>query len=639
MDSQFITNKENVLSDIINAILPKCDHAYFLVGYFYFSGFAELCEQLKEVKLRILVGLEVERNIINGIKEVENFVSEKKSRGQIREEFYNSFVDIYNNTDFFDSEEQIEKFKLFLEKLDNGTLEIKKTAEPNHAKMYLFQNMESETIMGTFPGTMITGSSNLSVTGLRNRLELNVILRNKTDYEAGKNVFDELWDTAISVVDGNTIDTFKDRVIKHIWFEKLYAPYKMFVRVLHEYFNIPTDENILTPADITEGTYSNLRYQTDAVQLALNSIKNHEGVIISDVVGLGKSVIASTVARNLRLRTVIICPPHLKQQWEEYKDQFGFTASVFSSGKIEEALKHYQMIAKPDEKFLIIVDEAHKYKNEYILDYSILHNLCMGNKVMLLTATPFNNRPEDIYSMLKLFQIPSKSTLKTVENLGTAFKKLIARYKELSDSQRKKKLSQAEIKAEAEAIAKSIRSIISPLVVRRSRLDLEDIPEYREDLKRQHIYPTIPEAPIELGYNLNEVKDLYLRTLDLISPSDEDKEKHKEDPAFRYFKASRYKPTEYIVPDEKLRKELDKELNEKMGTGLYMLAGRQGVVSDFMRRLLVRRFEGEFYQFNLSSCIRQQNSLTAQFVSFSLSNLANIFYPPPIFTIINLCLL
>ena len=48
---------------------------------------------------------------------------------------------------------------------------------------------------------------------------------------------------------------------------------------------------------------------------------------------------------------------------------------------------------------------------------------------------------------------------------------------------------------------------------------------------------------------------------------------------------------------------------------------------------------GEFYQFNLSSCIRQQNSLTAQFVSFSLANLANIFYPPPIFTIINLCLL
>ena len=91
-----------------------------------------------------------------------------------------------------------------------------------------------------------------------------------------------------------------------------------------------------------------------------------------------------------------------------------------------------------------------------------------------------------------------------------------------------------------------------------------------------------------------------MRTLDLISPSEEDKEKHKADPAFRYFKASRYKPTEYIVPDEKLRKELDKELNEKMGTGLYMLAGRQGVVSDFMRRLLVRRFESSVAAFQES---------------------------------------
>ena len=45
----------------------------------------------------------------------------------------------------------------------------------------------------------------------------------------------------------------------------------------------------------------------------------------------------------------------------------------------------------------------------------------------------------------------------------------------------------------------------------------------------------------------------------------------------------------------------------------------------------MKKNKGEFYQFNLSSCIRQQNSLTAQFVSFSLSNLANIFYPPPNF--------
>ena len=52
MDGQFITNKELILSDIINSILPKCDNAYFLVGYFYFSGFAELCDKLKDVNLK-----------------------------------------------------------------------------------------------------------------------------------------------------------------------------------------------------------------------------------------------------------------------------------------------------------------------------------------------------------------------------------------------------------------------------------------------------------------------------------------------------------------------------------------------------------------------------------------------------------
>lgn len=600
MDGQFITNKDTVLSEIINSILPKSDNAYFLVGYFYFSGFAELCDKLKPVKLRVLIGLEVERNIIKGLKEFDDFSANGKSRGQTREDFYKHLIDIYNNTDFFDTEEQIRKFKLFLEKIENGTLEIRKTLDPNHAKMYLFERREEDNECGTFPGTMITGSSNLTITGLKNRLELNVILRGKSDYEEGKKVFDELWDTAVALIDQEHIEIFKTIVLKNIWFEKLYRPYLMFVRVLHEYFNIPTDENILTPSDITEGQFINLKYQTDAVQLALNSIKNHEGVIISDVVGLGKSIIASTVARNMRLRTIIVCPPHLMQQWEEYKDQFGFTASVFSSGKIEDALSHYHTISRPDEVFLVIVDEAHKYKNEYTQDYSNLHDLCMGNKVMLLTATPFNNRPDDIYSMLKLFQVPNKSTLKTVDNLGTAFKDLIARYKELAEAQRKKTKTKEEVKKEAEAIARIIRSIIMPLVVRRSRLDLEQIPEYREDLKLQNVTPIIPEAPKQLGYYLGDIRELYLKTLRLISPTDEEKKKNKNNKDFRFFKGARYEPASYIVEDEKLRKELDKKLEEQMGTNLGMLLGRQINVSDFMRKLLVRRYESSVAAFRES---------------------------------------
>ena len=339
MNGQFITNKDIVLADVINSILPKCDNAYFLVGYFYFSGYAELCDKLKDINLKVLVGLDVERSIVNGIKEVENFITTGRSRGQTREDFYKSLVELFNDTDFFDSEEQIEKFKLFLDKIEKGTLEIRKTSNPNHSKLYLFQNRDDDNVCGTFPGTMITGSSNLSVSGLKDRLELNVILRDKSDYEEGKTVFDELWEESVPVIDNEHITEFKNKVIKHIWYEKLYSPYLMFIRVLHEYFSTPSDDNILTPYDITKGKFANFKYQTDAVQLALNSIKTHEGVIVSDVVGLGKSIIASAIARNLRLRTIIICPPHLKEQWEDYKDDFDITATVYTSGKLEDALE------------------------------------------------------------------------------------------------------------------------------------------------------------------------------------------------------------------------------------------------------------------------------------------------------------
>ena len=86
MEGQFITNKEETLGSIINDILPKCDNAYFLVGYFYFSGFAELCESLKNVHLRVLVGLEVERGIANSVREVEEFVKKNQLRNNKRED-------------------------------------------------------------------------------------------------------------------------------------------------------------------------------------------------------------------------------------------------------------------------------------------------------------------------------------------------------------------------------------------------------------------------------------------------------------------------------------------------------------------------------------------------------------------------
>ena len=102
---------------------------------------------------------------------------------------------------------------------------------------------------------------------------------------------------------------------------------------------------------------------------------------------------------------------------------FDFNAKVYGSGSIEKALEE----ETDDEEKLIIVDEAHKYRNEKTKDYANLHRLCQGNKVILLTATPYNNAPKDIFSMIKLFQIPAKSTIRTVSNLSYSFRKIAGR--------------------------------------------------------------------------------------------------------------------------------------------------------------------------------------------------------------------
>lgn len=592
MSNSFITNKEKFLSDIINGILPKTNAVDILVGYFYYSGYIQLSENLKDKQIRILVGLDVDLQISKHIREVEAVRNGLVSRSIVKDEYYKQFVTIFNDSDILDTAEKLEQFKMFYGKILDGTLEIRKTLEPCHSKMYLFAYNDLVNEGGELPGVLITGSSNLSYQGLRGRLELNARFNDKQDYEEGKRLFDELWESSVIIVSKNNLDEWNNKVMTHIWYDKIYSPYLMYIRVLKEYFNIPTSNNILTPHDITEGKYSNLRYQTDAVQMALNALNNHNGAIVADVVGLGKSVIASTIARNLRLRTIIVCPPHLYKQWEGYRDEFGFTASVFSAGKIEDAVLHYQELVKDGEQFLIIIDEAHRFRNEYTQDYALLHNLCSGNKVLLLTATPFNNQPADIYALIKLFQIPSRSTLRTVENLGIAFKDLIDRYKILREAQRVGKTTDEEIKVEVEGIAKKIRSIISPLVVRRSRLDLLDIPEYADDLKQQNIQLVLPNDPEELEYDLGELKDLYHSTLDRISKS-----QGTSDSIYR-FKAARYSPALYIHED--LKDKLAKELEDKTGVKFNLLLGRQTNISKFMRHLLVARFESSVAAFRAS---------------------------------------
>ena len=573
-----ITNQKVFLEEVFKCFFPNSQNLYFLVGYFYFSGFEKLYKGLEDKNLRILVGMDVEKDFYNKIKEFELLEKVNMSRGKIRENFYLSLVQVINDTDFFDNKEKEEAFKVYLEKIKDGSLQIKKTIEPNHAKLYLFEYKKKQKEMAMSPGILVTGSSNLSRAGLKERKEVNVILRDPRDYEDGKALFDELWESAVDIVNPDILDQFEEEVIEKIWIQKLYRPYLMYVRVLDELFSKKKKRRLKYPSEVSNERYFDLKYQKDAIESAIEIIERHGGVIISDVVGLGKSIVASVAAYNMGLKTIIIAPPHLIEQWDTYRWDFDFSAKVYSSGRIKTAMEEND----ENEEKLIIIDEAHKYRNEDTENYAYLHRLCQSNKVMLLTATPFSNRPQDIFAMVKLFQVPAKSTIQSAENLALRFKELIKEYKDIQKIQKKESEPQELIKRRITNLAEEIRGLLGPVIIRRTRLDLDALEEYHEDLDKQHIvFPKIAD-PISLSYELGYLSDLYLRTLYRIAPEDQDKG----------FIGARYMPVSYLKDFKKYRDSITREFGDER-----LFRQSQVNLALFMRRLLVARFESSIAAF------------------------------------------
>lgn len=611
--SYFMRNAgEQSLSKIINNLLPsKTKSLDFLVGYFYFSGMEEIYKNLEDKPMRILVGLDMDHDILKKTSEFDFYTqSHRSSNKEIREDFFQSLVNLFNETSYFESDKQAQAFKIYYEKIKKGELEIRKTLDPCHAKMYIFAYKDELTEDGETPGTVITGSSNFTYSGLTSNNEINVRFHRKPEYDDAKAIFEQLWEDATVIVDQEHLQLFEDGVIKHIWYEQLPTPYLLYLRVLYEYFNIDRSERIQSPSQITNNRFDDLQYQVDAVRLGLKTIRQHNGVIVADVVGLGKSIVGSTIARNLNLRTIIVCPPHLVSQWNDYRSDFGFNAQVFSRGNLEAVRDYYLTSHRAGEQWLIMIDEAHYYRNEFIKDYAILHEICQGNKVLLLTATPFNNKPEDIYTMIKLFQIPSRSTLQTVSNLGREFGRLITEYKKLKDAQKNKTLPAQDIKNSVRYIGDQIRRIINPIVIRRSRLDLEKIPVYKKDLKKKEYEFPIVNPPRLKEYDLDDLAPLYVYTLSRIYPRKNDQKIARElsaeeiladkDLRKNTFKAVRYQPALYVKRNNVEAIEKLKKLVEDAGIEYNLFIGSQRNLSSFMRSMLVHRFESSQHAFRIS---------------------------------------
>ena len=585
--ASIIDNRNKTMLDSLKNSLKQAESVDILTAFFYFSGFNALAEELKDKKIRILVGNTIDPSAIAdlciAVKDSPDELLEtyavrgytRLNNSQKKNYYVDSFVELFNKSslsDEFDSTDSQAIFKMFLDKIADGTLEIRLTATPNHAKAYILTNMFEYSCFGDQKGVVFTGSSNFTYNGLRGQGEMNERFSDNSKYEEYSESFEKLWNDSksidVCVKDGN--QDFINELKKKLWIFAKPTPYQIFIRILFELYASLESNVVKSPYEITDGMFSNLKYQLDAIKYGVDCINKNNGVIIADVVGLGKSVIASAIAHNLDMkRTVIIAPPHLVDQWNDYQQDFGLRGvRVCSSGKIEELYNTYAADPNP---ILYIIDEAHRYRNELSDAYQWLHQLTRShaeNKVVLLTATPYNNRPQDLFALIKLFQTPSRSTIHSVDNLGVRFHELIAQYNRL-EKEGKKGLT-SEIKYELDQLSQQLRILIDPVIVRRSRIDLQEIKEYADDLKVQGIQFPQVVGPELVEYDLGEIRPLYLHTLDLLSNK---------------FICARYNPSAYLVNPEAFMK----QYGEVFGEMNIQLSQRN--LAMFIKRLLVMRFE------------------------------------------------
>jgi superfamily II DNA or RNA helicase len=584
-----IDNENRLLVDELKNALPSAESLDIQTGYFFFSGFSELADQLENVKIRVIVGMDIDPQIIEMKKITEDF-DLSRARGmeppatetaKIRN-YRESFIALMNNTDLLDNERLDDSLKIFFKKVTDGTLEIRMNINPSHGKYYVLHNKPEHSMNGSFKGLRFMGSSNFSFSGLKGQGEINEVSRDSHTYEEYSSKFERVWNeqTTATVLDKDLVREFINEVKdKSSYFDEP-KPYLIYVRILKELFDLSKDSSLKLPSELTEGKFNNFEYQSDAIKQGISTIKTYGGALLADVVGLGKSVIASGIAANLKLRTVVIAPPHLETQWQDYGFEFGFGPKVYTSGKIEKALKENSNY----QNMLIIVDEAHRYRNEDTYDYQNLHKLCLNNKVLLLTATPFNNDPKDVFALLRLFDAPSQSRINTVENLSIEFRELIADYKRLRQNIRK--LEDSEIEDRTKAIATKIRQLIEPVLIRRSRLDIKQIERYNTDLITQGFEFSEIEPPKLMEYDLGRLNKLYVETLDKINRAT------NSEGAKEGYTAARYQPTQYINDQNEF-----KSLMKKYYSDSDDFTQAQINLAKFMRRFLVMRFESSIYAF------------------------------------------
>ena len=551
-DMTFITNEagENLM-ERFKVLIKDTQFFDVLVGYFYLSGFYKLYKTLGNTeKIRILVGINTDRTTYDLLQNATDEETTVYSHKEIKEKIDESVVgELAQSEDQSEVEEGIKKF---VEWVRSGKMEIKAyPTEKIHAKLYIMTFASGDRDKGR----VITGSSNFTAAGLIDNLEFNVELKTSADYEFALNKFNVLWDSAIDVG-----EKYLETIHTKTWLNDTIAPYELYLKFLYEYFkgDLSRPEK-LDYQYLPEG-FMRLEYQNQAVMNAKKILDEYGGVFISDVVGLGKTYISAMLAQQLDGRHLVIAPPVMLDEqnlgsWKNVFRDFNTPATFYSVGMLDELIRN-----GTDSYKNVFIDEAHRFRTETTISYEKLAQICRGKRVILVTATPYNNSPRDILSQIKLFQKGRKSTIPNLPDLERFFNRLIEGLKKLDRQQ-----DYPEYIKMVRQNAREIREkVLKYLMVRRTRSEISKY--FARDLAEQHLkFPEVAD-PTPLFYELNEEEnEIFERSIKVLATK---------------FKYARYTPLLYLKEEISQPEEISQR---NMGR--------------FMKILVIKRMESSFYAF------------------------------------------
>ncbi|MGC2423186.1 MAG: helicase-related protein [Nitrospirota bacterium] len=411
-------NIEQKLLSALHDTLPLSNHADFCVGYFNLRGWKQLDSHVEDWSgsdgncCRLLVGMqrlpqEELRTAIGFAKEevgIDNQTALRLKK-KLAEDFRDQLTfGVPNNED-----------EAGLRKLA-AQIKAKKVVvklflrHPLHAKLYLLFRPDPNN-----PTTGFLGSSNLTFSGLSSQGELNVDVLDHDACAKLEKWFEDRWS------DRWCVDISEElvRIIEESWArEDIIPPYHIYLKIA---YHLSQEARAgLSEFKIPKEFGNKLfEFQSAAVKIAAHHIHKRDGVLIGDVVGLGKTLMATALAKifedDFDLETLIICPKNLVPMWEDdYKEKYRLRGKVLSLSQVNNELPNLRRYR------LVVIDESHNLRNREGKRYKAILDYIEKNesKCILLSATPYNKTYIDLSNQLRLFVPDTK-------NLGIRPEKLL----------------------------------------------------------------------------------------------------------------------------------------------------------------------------------------------------------------------